>query len=469
MRLLEIVSLLALSGALVALTFRAGSVRTRRVLFGATAGLMGLQALVEGARWQLFPAYIITAACGALVFLRSTAPRAGAKVSSIRRVLRALRVALAAAALSVAVILPASLPVPSFPSPEGPHPVGTVRFLLEDPARADEAEPGRPRRLMAQAWYPADASAASAPRARYLPDVVQTGPALSRTFGLPSFFASHLAYASSHSHENVPFAPALDRAPLLVFSHGHRLSSSLNTTTLEALASQGYVVIALEHTYDAAAVVFPDGAVALSQARVPDQGTDEDVASKTFWVGVRAADVRFLLDTMAGATSSRIPDILARRFDAAQVGVLGFSLGGGTAAEVCRTDARVAACADIDGLIYGEATTSGVTQPFLLIENEAREDAMDAFVARLRGPSCRVRVAGVTHVGFSDIPAITPLLSYFTPRGQDTERGDDTVRETNQRVTAFFDATLRRDRDRWSRVRSAHPRFSTACDRLPAP
>ncbi|WP_437599315.1 hypothetical protein WMF28_41465 [Sorangium sp. So ce590] len=93
------------------------------------------------------------------------------------------------------------------------------------------------------------------------------------------------------------------------------------------------MVIALEHTYDAAAVVFPDGTVAPTQARVPGPGTDEDVAFKTLWVGARAADVRFLLDTMAGATSSRIPGILARHTDAAQVGVLGFSPGGGTAAE----------------------------------------------------------------------------------------------------------------------------------------
>jgi hypothetical protein len=60
------------------------------------------------------------------------------------------------------VLLPAALPVPSFASPEGPHPVGTVTFMLEDPARPDEGEPGRSRRLMMQAWYPADAGAAGA-------------------------------------------------------------------------------------------------------------------------------------------------------------------------------------------------------------------------------------------------------------------------------------------------------------------
>lgn len=158
MRLLEIASLLSLTFALFALAFRAGAVRIRRVLFGATVGLMGLQALVEGARWQLFPAYVVAAIIGAaLVFRRDVAPHAGGKV------FRAVRVVLAVTALSVAVLLPVLLPVPTFPPPEGPHPVGTVRFLLQDPAREDAGEPGRGRRLMAQVWYPADASAASAP------------------------------------------------------------------------------------------------------------------------------------------------------------------------------------------------------------------------------------------------------------------------------------------------------------------
>jgi predicted dienelactone hydrolase len=426
---------------------------------------MGLQVLVEGARWQLFPAYVVAAIVGAaLVFRRSAAPAAGGKA------FRAVRVGLAVTALSVAVLLPALLPVPSFPSPEGPHPVGTVRFLLQDPAREDAGEPGRGRRLMAQAWYPAAASAASAPRARYMPDARVTGPALSRLFGLPPFFVNHLAYSLSHSHENVPFAPSVGRAPLLIFSHGHRFAHSLSTTSVEALASQGYVVVALEHTYDAAAVVFPDGAVALTRALAPNAGTDEEAASsKTFWIGVRAADVRFVLDTLAGATGAPMPDVLVGHIDAARVGVFGHSLGGGTAAEVCRTDARVVACADIEGLIYGEAQVTGVAQPFLLVEAEAREHALDAFAARLRGPSCRVRVAHAAHLDFTDVPRLSPLLQYLSSRGETSEGAADTVGETNQVVTAFFDATLRGDEAGWSRVRSARPRFSTACERLPVP
>lgn len=465
MRPLEIASLVALAVALLAIGLRVDSLRTRRLLSCAAVAVVILQALLEGARWQLAPAYIITAVLvAALILRRRMAPPPDGKP------LRALRAALAVAALALAALLPALLPVPSFPAPEGPYPVGTVTFMLQDPAREDAGEPGRGRRLMAQAWYPADAGAASAPWAPYMPDARVVGPALSRLFGLPPFFANHLAYASSHSHASAPFAPSLGRAPLLIFSHGHRFLHSLSTTTVEALASQGYVVVALEHTYDAAAVAFPDGAVALTRAPAPDAGTEEDeVSSKTLWVHIRAADVRFAVDTLAGAAGAPVPDVLIGRVDSARIGVFGHSLGGGTAAEVCRTDARVAACADLDGLIYGEAQVSGVGQPFLLVETEAREHALDAFAALLRGPSCRVRVAHAAHMDFTDVPMISPILPLLFSRLARSEGPGETLRGTNQVVTAFFDATLRGEAAGWSRVSSARPRFSTSCDRLPMP
>lgn len=125
--------------------------------------------------------------------------------------------------------------------------VTIVTFQLEDPAREDSRAPGRPRRLMVQAWYPADTSTAQAPREPYWPDVTRTGPALAHKLGLPSFFASHFAYAVSHSHDHAPFAPSLGRVPVIVFSHGSGGVRAQNTSTLEVLASHGYMVASLDH------------------------------------------------------------------------------------------------------------------------------------------------------------------------------------------------------------------------------
>jgi hypothetical protein len=50
--------------------------------------------------------------------------------------------------------------------------------------------------------------------------------------------------------------------PDLIFSHGWGLQSPLYTATLEDIASHRYVVAAIDHPYDSAVTVFPDGHVA---------------------------------------------------------------------------------------------------------------------------------------------------------------------------------------------------------------
>jgi dienelactone hydrolase len=331
---------------------------------------------------------------------------------------------------------------------------------------------------MVQAWYPADTSAAQAPRAPYLPEIARTGPALAHKLGLPPFFLSHLAHARSRSHERAPFASSLGRVPLILFSHGLGGVRAQNTSTFETLASHGYIVVSIDHTDDAAAVVFPNGDLVLRNLDVPPVQTAAEATSrKAAAVLTRTADVRRVADFLAGSTGIRPPAPLEKHVDATRLGVFGHSLGGSTAVEVCRVDARFSACASLDGYIYGEAEATGLSQPFLLLQREPdvppdpedlREQQREAFIARLGGPSCRLRVARAGHYDFMDVAAFSPLLPYLLP-AVTSRAGEDTLRGTNQAVTAFFDATLRSDPAGWPRLRAARPRFSSTCDHLPMP
>lgn len=472
MRVFENASLICLGLAVLAFAVGA-STGVRRRFVGATLALMGLMAGVEGVRWQLVPAHALAAVCFVLVVLpRSEGRRAWSWP------LRALGAVAAVLALAVAVGLPVALPVPGFERPAGPLRVGTVTLEVEDPAREDPWALGRPHRLMVQAWYPADASADRTGSAPYLPQVARTGPALARKLGLPSFFLNHLAYAVSRSHEGVPFAASLGRVPVILFSHGSGGFRGQNTTTFEELASHGFIVVSVDHTGDAAAVVFPDGEVVLKTPEGPEPESEAEAMSrKAAAVRSRAADVRRVTELLLGADGAGIPGPLRGHVDATRLGVFGHSLGGSTAVEVCRTDARFRACASLDGYLYGEAEAASLEQPFLLVRREpasleeeadARERTRQDFMKRLSGPACQVQVARARHSDFTDLSMFSPVLPYLVP-SQVSHVRKEALRGSNEVVAAFFDATLNGERTAWARVRASRSLFSAQCNRVPGP
>ena len=97
--------------------------------------------------------------------------------------------------------------------------------------------------------------------------------------------------------------------PLVVLSPGFTKNRATLTALAEDLASHGYVVAGIDHTYESGATTFPDGRVTTCLARTaPPHGPDR-------WEQIvtgRAADVSFVLDELTGP---RIPDGgLARPF-----------------------------------------------------------------------------------------------------------------------------------------------------------
>ena len=82
---------------------------------------------VEGPRWQMVPASVLTALFFMACPLQSTTP-AGRPVN---RVAANLIIGLAALALVVSVALPIASPVFRFPRPTGPYAIGTLNTFQE--------------------------------------------------------------------------------------------------------------------------------------------------------------------------------------------------------------------------------------------------------------------------------------------------------------------------------------------------
>ncbi|MEU9840456.1 lipase [Actinomadura sp. NPDC048032] len=365
------------------------------------------------------------------------------------------------------------------PRPTGPHQaVGTTELHLVDAGRADPWVPGRTRELMVSVWYPA--TGAAGPKAPYLrPGVAK---ALSEVDALGVFNAGTVDWAGARTHaaEGAP-ADARRPRPVVLYSPGFGVPRALGTTIAEELASRGYVVVTVDHTYETAPVEFPGGRVELQH--MPSQGPQR---LKT-GLDARVKDARLVLDRLAALRAGRNPDAegralpsgLGRSLDLSRVGMVGHSAGGIEAAEAMRTDRRVDAGIDMDGTMqYAEndfvrVAETGLDRPFMLMgaatggspQTHLTTPSWKSFWNRSTGWKRDLNVPAASHYSYTDVQAILPALDGeldIPARDRadlvgtvDPERMTASVRAY---VTAFFDrALLGRHRPVLDRPSPRHP------------
>jgi predicted dienelactone hydrolase len=320
------------------------------------------------------------------------------------------------------------------PAPTGTRPIGTTILHLVDRARRDLLAPTRTnRQLIVHLWYPA-ATRSGRPAPYLSPRLASL---LEKTFELPAG-----TFGSFRTHGRLAAPIARGRHPLLLFSHGLGTLPEFHTALMGDLASRGYVVAAIAHTYDAAAVELPNGRVILGTA--PAQPNERQ---RRLLLGTRAGDLRFVLDELL-KRSRRGTGLLAGKLAPDKVGALGHSLGGATAAAAMLIDPRIRAGADLDGTIFGDVAGRGLRTPFMLMIADRFEGRLTpdqaAFFNRLRSTRYALAVRGAGHYSFTDLPlfasALPGLDQTFDIGTIDPLRADAAIRTY---VAAFFDRTLR--------------------------
>jgi predicted dienelactone hydrolase len=475
--------------------------------FPGAAGLFILiHVVIEGYRWQMVPAY----ALAALLFVMSIPGLLGKKIASPvgqgRKILNGIGMALGFVTLVIAAVLPASIPVFQLPEPQGPYAVGVRDFELQDQSRlgvlfalADER-----RRLAVRVWYPAE-TIEGLPRRPYATDAE-----LRTTFSwlaaeelrLPSFFYSHLKYVKTFSYEDAPVLDGEQPLPVIFFSHGLYSYASQNTVLMEHLASKGYVVFSIAHTYDAAPVIFPNGDVIelpapytnkeleksyqpseeliklametgpkFSEGKTYEERYEGFLSEiKLLWLSddrtmlespaVWLADRLFVVDALAkGEAPDTIADLLARS-DLTRVGHMGMSFGASTAAATAYADPRCVAAISLDGSdAYHTGINVDIPVPFMMLYSDSMNDwgvvedsgnrpfgfndfSYERFATTgLRDDIIRLHVIGSMHYGVSDTQLMMrgPLHNMLAGPID----GNLMIGILNDFVSGFFDKYLR--------------------------
>jgi len=264
-----------------------------------------------------------------------------------------------------------AFPVFKLPEPTGNFKVGTQTFHLVDTKREeifDEAR-DRKRELMVQVWYPAQAGTG-----KYAPFIPNT-PILrymAANYGLPGFTFQHLKYVSSQAYSDAEISSAQTSYPLILANPGNGSSRFLHTSQAENLASHGYIVAVIDHTYNTFATEFPDGRITTSTTDhlfSPDHDYATERENRDKLGKVLTDDVAFVLDQFELIQSGQIPSQLHGRIDLGHVGVFGHSIGGATAYDAAY-DPRIAVGIDLDGGLYRLRDKEGLRKPFLFINSE---------------------------------------------------------------------------------------------------
>jgi dienelactone hydrolase len=325
----------------------------------------------------------------------------------------------------------------SLPAPTGPHHVGATVLDLKDTSRADPWVPTDPaRELMVTMWYPTDVNHGTT--------IQYETPAESEGYVAGKHLEDYLSpdslsEVSTHAYLNAPPAGLPHSLPLIVLSPGYTGQRSSLTSLAEDLAGHGYVVAAIDHTYETYAIQFSNGRIATCAACAIDD--DEDTFFPKLFQ-VHAADVSFVLNELTGAHPVWLG---SRLIDASRIGMAGHSAGGAAALSTMLADSRIDAGIDMDGTTWDQLPGSGLSRPFMFLGTQAQhspgqDSTWDHDFSRLTGWRRWITVVGAVHSSFADYGAFADEIGVDLGA---TITGLRSIEITRRYTLAMFDRHLR--------------------------
>jgi dienelactone hydrolase len=411
-----------------------------------------LQILIEGYRWQMIPVYALTAGGTVLAIWLFNNDQATSGTLNTKWLLVATIGILSFLCIALSVLLGTALPIPNPPEISGPYAVGTTTYYLVDDAREEiyGSEPGGPRELMVQVWYPAE-FVPNGKRASVITDVNKFYPALANYLDLPRVMLSHLSLAKGNAVIDAPLADSDEPYPVIVFSHGWNGFREQNIYQAEELASHGYVVVAPSHTYGALATIFPDGRVVLNDPTALDGDDGNIAAARNKLVSQWADDLSFVLDEMEKRNQNDPNSLFTGHLALQRVGAMGHSTGGGAVVQFCDQDTRCAALLGMDTWLEpltAQEVAAGTDKPVLLMHSETWKTADDPntkltseYFAAAQSDKYQLTIAGSGHEDFTLIAMFSPLAANLGLKG--TIPGERSFEIINAYTVAFFDQALR--------------------------
>ena len=228
-----------------------------------------------------------------------------------------------------------------------------------------------------------------------------------------------------------------EKTPLIVFSHGAFGFSGSNYSTCAELASRGYTVAGIDHTYHALFIADTEGKTTIADMNfintvAEHNATDnpeKEYTDNKEWLDLRVKDIDFALNTIIGLAESG--DTVFGNTDTERIGLFGHSMGGEAAAQTARSRGDISAVINLDGTLTGDEidfvngasvfTDEPFPVPMLVIYSEYHYNLAAEYESkgyeyvnfnteRISDNVISTCFKGSGHLNFTDLPLFSPML-----------------------------------------------------------
>ncbi|MEL7148684.1 MAG: hypothetical protein AAFO69_20085 [Bacteroidota bacterium] len=435
-------------------------------LLAIVAVVFLLHLLLDGWRWQMIPAYLI------ILFLSLRISRIDAKSGLRLEGWRLLGYIVLVPLVVFAWMLPSLLPVFTLPVPSGGYAVGTTEIYeqYEYPELITK-EPDDKRVLLYKIWYPSQAAMGAVDCETYIDQGSRAG--FATKYGLPPNALHYLDYVDTHVYRDIPVAQG--KFPVLLFSHGYGSKATGYYAILSEIASHGYIIVNMNHTYESLGVTFPDGSIVGFDYQYQQSITGDFMGimgpvveafknglsfSERHPLIVKAAkqymegeiqdrwvkDMVLTIDQLAQWNSS---GRFQGKLDLGKIGAFGHSVGGGAVGSLAMTDKRVRAAANLDGIQWRGKIDSLYHLPYLYLSADwpAEHEDINAHIYHKKSTDYfyKAKLLQSGHADFMDIPLMIPVPALTGGGAINPYEGTEIVTTL---LTTFFDKHLGKKTDR---------------------
>jgi dienelactone hydrolase len=363
--------------------------------------------------------------------------------------------------------------------PFGPYTVGTEIFNWVDKERIEvfAGDNKTHRKLVVQLWYPTKEIGKFRPYAHEFLDLWKEG--LKKT-GFPETDIDQIEFIKSYEILNAPLSKQQAPYPVIFFSHGYASHRFAYSSFVQELASHGYIVVGIGHTYYTHSSKFQDGTIIYADPECTSLNNLIEESSSQQQQNTWVQDVNFVFSQLQALNKT---EKFLNSFDFSAIGAAGHSFGGSTAIQLARSQDYIKAAVNLDGALFGAHAAEGFNKPIMFLVGEKtieqfrkysntqladmkkteklmatlRQKFIDyipELIKTMQAPVYYLEIVNADHGAFSDWVLLKDLPLYKNNKAlynMELETGNvdgsETIKKINSYIVAFFNTHLKNKKE----------------------